>query len=69
MRTRKPNAGLEALDAEQLALAMSPEFWRMIESRRQGPEISLAESKKRLGIKTRKRRKRTSTHAAAKSVR
>ncbi len=51
-RNGKPAAvvlGLDAYDAEDLQLAGSREFWRMIEQRRNGGSaISLAEAKARL---------------------
>lgn len=51
-RNGKPSAvvlGLESYDAEDLELAGSPEFWRMIGQRRQeGSSISLTEAKARL---------------------
>ena len=54
-RRGKPAAvvlGLESYDEEDLATASSPEFWRMIESRRrEGSSISLAEAKARLAVR------------------
>jgi len=51
-RDGKPAAvvlGLESYDAEELATASSPEFWRMIRQRRRGgSSMSLAEVKARL---------------------
>ncbi len=56
-RNGKPSAivlGLESYDAEDLALAGSPEFWQMIEQRRQtGASVSLAEAKSRLEARVR----------------
>ena len=55
-RRGKPSAvvvGIEGYDEEDLALASSPAFWRMIEERRKGRSIPLAELKKRLHLKTR----------------
>ena len=52
-RQGKPSAvvlGLESYDDEDLGLAVSPEFWKMIELRRQGRSIPLAELKARLGL-------------------
>ena len=58
-RNGKPSAvvlGLESYDAEDLNLASSPEFWRMIEHRRQqGSSITLAEARSRLEAKERSR--------------
>ena len=57
IRAGKPSAvivGIESYDAEDLALASSPEFWRMIDDRRQGRSISLAQLKKRLKARERK---------------
>ena len=50
-RQGKPSAvvlGLESYDEEDLQLAVSPEFWNMIQLRRQGRSIPLAELKARL---------------------
>ncbi len=56
-RNGKPAAvvlGLDAYDAEDLQLAGSREFWRMIEQRRnEGSSISLAEAKARLQARER----------------
>ena len=52
-RQGKPSAvvlGLESYDEEDLRLAISPEFWNMIQVRRQGRSIPLAEVKARLGL-------------------
>ena len=52
MRAGRPSAvliGVESLDAEDRELASSPQFWRMIEQRRSGRSIRLAELKARLG--------------------
>lgn len=40
--------GIEGYDAEDLNLASSSEFWQMIEERRQGRSIPLAELRARL---------------------
>src|SRR3954451_15519264 len=51
-RGGKPSAvliGIENYDAEDQAYATSAEFWRLIESRRQGRTVPLAELKTRLG--------------------
>jgi PHD/YefM family antitoxin component YafN of YafNO toxin-antitoxin module len=51
LRNGKPSAvmiGIESYDAEDLELATSPEFWSLIESRRRGNVISLAEARSRL---------------------
>lgn len=40
--------GLKNRDAEDVALESSPEFWRMIEERRQRPARPLAEAKAEL---------------------
>jgi PHD/YefM family antitoxin component YafN of YafNO toxin-antitoxin module len=58
-RAGKPSAvvvGIESYDAEDLQLATSLEFWKMIQERRRGPEISLSQLKSRLGMKERSRR-------------
>jgi prevent-host-death family protein len=51
-RNGRPSAvivGLESYDDEDLALASSPDFWRLISERRNsGSSISLAELKTRL---------------------
>ncbi|MCY2993516.1 MAG: type II toxin-antitoxin system Phd/YefM family antitoxin [Planctomycetota bacterium] len=52
-RQGKPSAvvlGLESCDEADLRLAVSPEFWTMIQLRRQGNSIPLAELKVRLGL-------------------
>ena len=43
--------GVESYDEEDLQLATSPEFWRMIEKRRLEPSIPLSEIKLRLRSK------------------
>jgi prevent-host-death family protein len=51
VRGGKPSAvivGIEGYDAEDLALAKSPGFWQLIESRRSGKEIALEDLKARL---------------------
>jgi len=57
MRGGKPSAvvvGVESYDEEELELATSPEFWRMIEARRRrGPSILLSELRTRLHGKSR----------------
>ncbi|MCP4664467.1 MAG: type II toxin-antitoxin system Phd/YefM family antitoxin [bacterium] len=55
-RNGKPSAvvlGLESYDAEDMNLASSPEFWQMIEQRRRGSSIPLAEVRARLDAKQR----------------
>ncbi len=50
-RSGKPCAiviGVENYDAEDFDLARSADFWRLIEARRQGPMIPLAEVKRSL---------------------
>jgi prevent-host-death family protein len=43
--------GIEAYDAEDLALASSADFWRMIQRRRaSGKSLPIAEVERRLGI-------------------
>ena len=57
-RAGKPSAvivGIESYDEEDLALARAPEFWRMIEQRRQGRFISLTQLKARLKAREQKR--------------
>jgi len=52
MRGGKPSAllvGVESYDDEELELATSPEFWRMIEARRRrGTSVPLSELRARL---------------------
>jgi prevent-host-death family protein len=43
--------GVESYDEEDLQLAISPEFWQMIEKRRLEPSIPLSELKIRLRSK------------------
>ncbi len=56
MRGGKPSAvivGIESYDEEELELATSPEFWRMIEERRRrGRSIPLSELRARLHSKS-----------------
>jgi antitoxin (DNA-binding transcriptional repressor) of toxin-antitoxin stability system len=50
-RAGKPSAiliGIESYDAEDMELATSGEFWQMIQSRRNGPSISLSDLKSKL---------------------
>ncbi len=42
--------GVEKYDWEDLLLATSPSFWRMIEERRKEQGIPLAEARRRLGL-------------------
>jgi prevent-host-death family protein len=56
-RSGRPSAvivGVESFDAEDVALASSPEFWRMIEERRKGRSIPLTVVKRRLEARERK---------------
>jgi prevent-host-death family protein len=66
-RQGKPSAvlvGIQDYDAEDLRLATSPEFWRMIRQRRAaGRSIPLAEAEAQL---TPSRRKPTGQRSAAK---
>jgi prevent-host-death family protein len=65
-RAGKPSAvivGVEGYDAEDIALASSADFWRLIEERRQGRTIPLAEIKKRLEAREKKEKRRPSTNA------
>src|SRR5438874_9473682 len=52
-RDGKPSAiliGIESLDDEDLELAQSEDFWRLIEERRRGRSISLSQLKSRLKL-------------------
>jgi prevent-host-death family protein len=52
-RNGRPSAiviGVEDYDAEDLLLASSTEFWGMIQNRREGRLLPLAEVKRQLGI-------------------
>ena len=52
--------GVAGYDVDEVMLMMDPEFWRMMEERRRNPKmVSLAEARRRLGIRPRKRRRRT----------
>ena len=56
-RAGRPSAvivGVESYDGEDLALACSPAFWQMIESRRKGRLIPLSQVKRRLDVRERK---------------
>ena len=61
-RQGKPAAvvlGLESYDAEDLQLAGSPDFWRMIDARRrEGSAIPLAEARARLEAREQAARER-----------
>jgi prevent-host-death family protein len=51
LRAGKPSAvlvGIEGYDAEDLYLATSPDFWKLIQERRQGRLVPLSEVKARL---------------------
>lgn len=50
--------GVEGQDIEDVLLSQDPEFWKLVEARRQQPTLSLAEVRARLGI-TPKRARRT----------
>lgn len=68
-RAGKPSVviiGVEAYDEEDLQLATSPEFWRLIEERRQGGSVPLAELKARLGAKKRPRKSSKGTNSSTK---
>jgi prevent-host-death family protein len=56
-RNGRPSAviiGVEGYDEEDLSLAASPEFWKLIESRRTGGQsIPLSTLKQQLGLNTR----------------
>src|SRR4051794_38368563 len=59
MREGKPSAilmGIEGYDEEDLQLATSAPFWEMIEARRKGPSIPLAEFRARLNGRTPKKK-------------
>ena len=66
--------GIESYDAEDVALASSPEFWRMIqERRRKGKSIPLAQVEARLNAEThdrppRKARGQAASTSASKSA-
>jgi prevent-host-death family protein len=45
--------GIESYDEEDLRLASSPEFWRLIEERRTGSSVPLSELKARLEARER----------------
>ena len=66
--------GLNNYDAEDFGLASSPAFWEMIESRRRGPSVPLADLKSRLKLTSRRkssastsRRRTTTSHSKARS--
>ena len=67
--------GIESYDAEDVALASSPEFWRMIQDRRRkGKSIPLAQVEARLNAEThdrprppRKARGQAASKSASKS--
>ena len=69
-RAGKPSAiivGIESYDAEDRALASSAEFWRMIEQRRRGRSIPMAELKTRLKARERSQSAK-STNGGRKSA-
>ena len=47
--------GVEGRDWEDLLYQTSPAFWRLIEQRRKGKTVPLAEMRRRLGLSSRKR--------------
>ena len=56
-RAGRPSAvivGVESYDAEDLAIACSPAFWQMFESRRKGRSIPLSQVKRRLDARERR---------------
>ncbi len=68
-RAGKPSVvlvGVESYDEEDLQWATSPEFWRMIEERRRGPSIPLAELKARLKRKPQGEKRPTGAGARRK---
>jgi prevent-host-death family protein len=73
MRGGRPSAvlvGIERYDAEDLRLAGSEEFWRLIEQRRRGKSIPISELRARLKLtnKTRKSSaKRTTKSRSSRS--
>jgi prevent-host-death family protein len=71
-RRGKPCAlilGIESYDEEDLQLASSPGFWRMIEKRRREPSISLAELKLRLRAKGNGRKAKNAAEPGKKKTR
>ena len=71
-RAGKPTAvivGVESYDEEDLALARAPEFWRMIEQRRRGRSISLAQLKARLKARAQKQHSNGKRKGSSKSSR
>jgi prevent-host-death family protein len=68
-RGGKPSAvliGIESYDDEDLQLASSKEFWQMIELRRQGQSIPLAELRSRLNLNRPSRTKARKTKSPRK---
>jgi len=55
-----------SFDEEDRALAGSPECWHIIEGRRKGPEIPLAELKKRVKLSRRSRKLPRAAHGERK---
>ena len=47
--------GVEGRDWEDVFYQTSPAFWRLIERRRKGKTVPLAEMRRRLGLPSRKR--------------
>jgi prevent-host-death family protein len=68
-RKGKPSAvliGIESYDDEDSQLTTSEDFWRLIEERRKGRSISLAELRSRLNLKKSSRAKASKTKAPTK---
>lgn len=69
LRGNKPSAvlvGVESYDEEDLRLATSAEFWKMIEARRKDRTIPLAELKSRL--KTAGKKARSPTRQSSRAT-
>lgn len=59
--------GVEGLDEEDVRLASSAKFWRMIEQRREGRSIPLSELRTELGLERRHRATKKSKRPVVKS--
>jgi len=42
--------GVEGQDIEDVLLSQDPEFWKLVEARRQQPTLSIADVRARLGV-------------------
>jgi prevent-host-death family protein len=61
--------GVEGQDIEDVLLSQDPEFWKLVEARRQQPTLSLADVRARLGVAPKPARRLRRKAAARKPAR